>query len=88
MMGTGVNRISLDYLVDVDETVEGKAAIIGNINPANTLFFGTSEAVKEESLECIRKGVNILTPNCGIPTRTSLKNIKAMVDAARESTNK
>lgn len=90
MAETGVNGISLDHLVDVGEAREilgDRTAIIGNINPADTLFLGTPEKVKEESLECIRKGANILAPGCGIPTRTTLKNIKAMVEAARESAN-
>jgi len=90
MAETGVSGISLDHLVDVGEAREvlgDKTAIIGNINPADTLFLGTPEAVKEESLECIRKGANVLAPGCGIPTRASLENIKAMVEAARESAN-
>lgn len=91
MAETGVNGISQDHLVDVNEAREvlgDRTAIIGNINPADTLFLGTPEKVKEESLECIRKGVNVLSPGCGIPTRASLKNIKAMVEAARESAGK
>ena len=91
MAETGVNGISLDHLVDVNETREflgDRTAIIGNINPADTLFLGTPEKVKKESLECIRKGVNVLSPGCGIQTRTSMKNIKAMVEAARESAGK
>lgn len=90
MAETGVSGISLDHLVDVGEAREvlgGKTAIIGNINPADTLFLGTPETVKEESLECIMKGANVLAPGCGIPTRASLENIKAMVEAARESAN-
>ncbi len=90
MAETGVSGISLDHLVDVGEARDvlgGKTAIVGNINPADTLFLGTPEAVKEESLECIRKGANVLAPGCGIPTRASLDNIKAMVEAARESAN-
>ncbi len=90
MAETGVSGISLDHLVDVGEAREvlgGKTAIIGNINPADTLFLGTPETVKEESLECIRQGANVLAPGCGIPTRASLENIKAMVEAARESAN-
>ena len=91
MVKTGVDGVSLDHLVDIKDAkkiIGNRASIIGNINPTGTLFLGDPEKIRKEARECIRKGVNILAPGCGIPPRTKLENIRAMVEAAKESENK
>ncbi len=85
MADTGVAGVSLDHLVDIrkaKELVGDRVAIIGNINPPDTLFLGSPEDVRAESLECIARGVDILAPGCGIPPGTKLENIRAMAEAA------
>ncbi len=86
MADTGVAGVSLDHLVDIQkakELVGDRVAIIGNINPPDTLFLGSPEDVRAEALECIAEGVDILAPGCGIPPGTKLENIRAMAVAAK-----
>jgi [methyl-Co(III) methanol-specific corrinoid protein]:coenzyme M methyltransferase len=47
------------------------------------LLEGSEEDVFNASLECMRDGVDILSPSCGLPPSTSLRNLLAMVEAIR-----
>lgn len=90
----------LDYIVDakfdcfhfdskVDafkakNVVNGKISLMGNINNPKTLLYGRIEDVKKEALYCIKAGVEILGPECAIPTSVSISNLKAIVEVARK----
>lgn len=80
------DAISFDSITSVKEVkqnVKGKA-IMGNVSTL-TLFNGECGLIKNISSHCIKNGVDILSPACGIGVTTPLKNIKTMVEVAKES---
>ncbi len=58
--------------------------LVGNIPTYDTLLFGTPERVREESLNALEDGVDILAPACGVPVQTPTENLKSMVRAVEE----
>ncbi|HCQ88655.1 MULTISPECIES: methylcobamide:CoM methyltransferase MtbA [unclassified Clostridium] len=80
------DAISFDSITSVKEVkqnVKGKA-IMGNVSTL-TLFNGECDLIKNISSHCIKNGVDILSPACGLGITTPLKNIKTMVEVAKES---
>jgi MtaA/CmuA family methyltransferase len=91
MADTGADIIEIDQKVDIETAktlVEGKASLMGNLDPTAVLYLGTPETVERASRECIKKagkdGGLILSSGCSIPMRTPFRNIEAMVHAAQE----
>ncbi len=79
------DAISFDSITSVKEVIEnvqGKA-IMGNVSTL-ALEKNSPDRIKDISRDCIARGVQILSPACGIGARTPLANIQAMVAAARE----
>jgi len=58
--------------------------LVGNIATYDTLLFGTPENVREESLNALADGIDLLAPACGVPVQTPTENLKAMVRAVKE----
>jgi len=86
MCATGVQGISVDYLVDLPSIVPRvpeDIVIMGNINPAGKLLNGTPEEVAAETRELLERmrGVpNYLSMSgCDIPYHAPKENILAMV---------
>ncbi len=76
-----------DTKTDVEkakEIINNRMSLIGGINDPWTLLGGTPEDVKKEARRAVQAGVEILAPECAIPTATPNANLKAIVDAARE----
>lgn len=80
------DAISFDSITDVKQVVENvsKKAIMGNVSTF-TLENGTVDAVERMSKACIKFGVDILSPACGIGVRTKLENIQTMVNVCKNS---
>ena len=78
--------ISFDSITDEKQVVLNvpNKAIIGNVS-TYALEYGTEDKVGEIGRRCIKNGINILSPACGIGARTPIKNIQSMVLSARES---
>lgn len=78
--------ISFDSITDEKQVVSNvlNKAIMGNVSTF-ALEYGTYEKVGEIGRKCIKNGVDILSPACGIGARTPIKNIQSMVLSARES---
>ncbi len=86
MVETGSDMLSISEQVDMAEAkqkIGSKVALAGNINPIQTLQFGTPQDVEKAVKECIEKGVDNLCPGCGFTPNTSLENMKKMTDACR-----
>ena len=72
VVDVGADIFSVDYQVDVGEALEqvgDKQTILGNVKPAQTLFSGTPDDVRAESLQCIQKSggrAYILGAGCDI----------------------
>jgi len=86
---TGVDVFSQDFLVDIGhsrETIGDRLAVLGNVNPAETLFAGTREESLKETEECLRKSGgkgHILGAGCDIAPGTPLENILTWKEAIR-----
>ena len=81
---TGCKAFSVDIQVDIGNAVakmKDKIAIIGNINPAKTLYSGTPDDVRKETTDCLKKGGKrgfLLASGCDIPVGSKLENVRAM----------
>ncbi|MBI2876192.1 MAG: uroporphyrinogen decarboxylase family protein [Candidatus Tectomicrobia bacterium] len=90
MCATGVQGISLDYLVDLPSIVSRvpeDVVIMGNINPVGTLLSGTPEEVRQETQQLMERMAGV--PNylgmsgCDIPFPAPIENVQAMVEAIK-----
>jgi MtaA/CmuA family methyltransferase len=84
---SGATGLSVDQCMDlvrVKKVLNGEMALIGNVSPIGSLLFGTQKEVEEESMSCLRAGVDVLAPGCGLAPRTPTKNIKAMVGTVKD----
>jgi [methyl-Co(III) methanol-specific corrinoid protein]:coenzyme M methyltransferase len=64
-----------------DTAHESGVAVIGSVSTSGTLLRGSPEDVKKEAFRCLRNGVDILAPGCGLAPETPLRNLKALVEA-------
>ncbi|MEG1965199.1 MAG: MtaA/CmuA family methyltransferase [Oscillospiraceae bacterium] len=80
------DAFSFDAIVPVNEIKKHLTTqcVMGNIS---TFALGTMPAEKIATLVgvALKGGVDIVSPACGLPTQTPLKNVQAMVKAVRES---
>jgi len=86
MISTGANGLSIDHEVDISyaKRLAGrKTAIIGNICPTTVLLGGQPTEVALAAKQCIEAGVDAVAPGCGFALETTLRNMKAMVEATR-----
>jgi len=84
MAQTGASVLSLDQCMDLAESraIVPMAALGGNVDPVNSLFMGTTEQVEEDTRRCLSKGGRsrfVLMSGCGVPPKSPVENIKAMV---------
>jgi uroporphyrinogen decarboxylase len=86
---TGCNAFSVDKQVNIGDAVRDighRMAIIGNIDPAGTLFSGTPDKVRAEVTERMKSGGRrgfMLGAGCDIPIGSPNENIVAMSEAIR-----
>lgn len=91
MADTGATTLSLDSRVDlaaVKRAVGRRIALSGNVNPRETMLFGTPSQVIRSALECLERGHDTpagytLGPGCSLPTTTPHENVHALMNAAR-----
>jgi uroporphyrinogen decarboxylase len=88
----GMHGVSLDEkndLAKAREIMGPEICLIGNVNPTETLGFGTPEKVIEESRGAIeaagKDGAFILASGCMIPGLAPKENLEALVQVAKES---
>ena len=84
---TGFDGISTREEIDIMRVKPqlGDIRILGNISSKGVLTFGSPEEVKTEARKALKLGVDLLEPACGVEPLMPLKNIKALVEVARES---
>lgn len=68
---------TLTSVKDIMASVENKC-FMGNISTL-TLEQGTEETIKGLTKHCIKNGVNIIAPACGLGTRSPIKNLQTMI---------
>ena len=79
---TGFEGFSFDFpstsIEDLRKAFGHKVRLIGSVPTLTHLLEGKREDVIEITLQLIRKGVDILSPSCGLPQYSPLENIRAM----------
>jgi len=78
---TGVDGFSIGQgssVKDIRARTSGRCVLIGNVSPATTLYSGTPDEVREETLRCIRNGFDLVAPGCGLSPKTPLVNLQTM----------
>lgn len=66
------------------EVVGDRMSLIGNVNNPETLLNGTPDDVRREARYALEAGVEILAPECAVPTATPNANLAAIAEVARE----
>ena len=77
-------EVDISHAREVKEKTRSKSVICGNLSITETLLMKSVDEVKDESVKCLDKKVDILGPSCNIAYETPLNNIKAMVEARNE----
>ncbi len=76
---SGFDCFHFDSKVDAKAAlaaVKGKISLVGNINNPVTLLRGTRDQVADQTRYALEAGVQVIGPECAIPTRTPLDNLK------------
>ena len=68
---------------DAVKKVDGRISLMGNVNNPEILLNGTVDEVMEQARYAIEAGVQVIGPECAIPLRTPLENLKAIARAAQ-----
>ena len=95
---TGVNMIEIDQKVPLSEAraiVGNNICLIGNLDPASDLLYGTQEHVYDTAMNAMNDmrneksmcGRYILGSGCFVSQGTPDANLAAMVEAAKDFTN-
>ena len=92
MAACGFDTISLDNLIDIEEAksrVGDKVHLLGNVDPVNIIYNGTTEDVKKGVKDCYKKGWDskkgyTIGTGCDTPMYTPLENSLAFMEEARK----
>ena len=63
---------------------KGHMTLMGNVNNPEVLLAGTPEQVAAACQRALQGGVQILAPECAVPLSTPIRNLRALVEIARE----
>lgn len=66
------------------DTVDGRIALVGNINNPETLYARGPEEVRQEVFRCLDAGVHMIAPECAVPLATKLENLIEIPRAVRD----
>ena len=66
------------------EAAAGRISLIGGVSNIQALYNGTPEIVVEQVHYAVQAGVRIIGPECAVPLRTPLENLKAIARARDE----
>jgi uroporphyrinogen decarboxylase len=90
MVLTKADAIDLDYKTDISKiynSFHDTTTLIGTIDPSGVLALGSVSDVKKKTLELLNLYKNshrfILNAGCAIPPTTPSKNLKMMIETAR-----
>ncbi|HTP08437.1 MAG TPA: MtaA/CmuA family methyltransferase [Anaerolineae bacterium] len=78
---SGFDAFHFDSKVDALKAVEaaaGQISLIGGVSNIQALYYGTPELVVEQADKAVQAGVRIIGPECAVPLRTPLENLKAI----------
>lgn len=78
---SGFDCFHFDSKVDAQAAVKevhGRISLMGNVNNPEILLNGTPEQVAERTRYAMEAGVQVIGPECAIPLRTPLENLRAI----------
>jgi methylthiol:coenzyme M methyltransferase len=64
--------------------VEGRIALVGNVNNPETLFARGRDTVRDEVRANLEAGVQMVGPECAIPLQTAIENLRAIRETVLE----
>lgn len=70
---------------DAMRTMDGRISLVGNINNPEVLYLGTPEMVAERTRHALKAGVQVVGPECAVPLRTPLENLKMITQTVVEN---
>jgi uroporphyrinogen decarboxylase len=90
LLATGADCLELDPQTDVEtckHVVQGRASVLGMIDPAQVMRFGTPETVRRQASRILALmgsgGGFIIGPGCALPPDTPVENVQALMECAR-----
>ena len=66
------------------EAMKQRISLVGNINNPETLFSKGPREVREEVVQNLESGVQLIGPECAIPLQASIDNLKEIPRAVRD----
>lgn len=77
--------LSFDSIVSISEARKnlGDRLLMGNVS-TYAIEFGEPNKVSELTQKCVRDGVNIISPACGLGMKSPLTNVKAMLQSLKK----
>lgn len=82
----GFPAFHFDSKVDALDAVRaagGRMSLVGNVNNPEILLAGTPEAVERHARQAVECGIRVLAPECAVPLRTPLENLKTIHRAVK-----
>ncbi len=80
----GFDAFHFDSKVDAVAAVKAvgdRLSLLGNVNNPDVLYSGTPEQAEAQARYAVAAGVRIVGPECAVPLRTPIANLKAIVRA-------
>ncbi len=76
--------LSFDSIVSISEAKKklGDRLIMGNVS-TYTIEFGETKKIEAMTKKCVNDGSDIISPACGLGMKSSLKNVKSMLNALK-----
>ncbi|KJR45399.1 Methylcobalamin:coenzyme M methyltransferase, methanol-specific [Desulfosporosinus sp. I2] len=92
IVAMGVAGFSVDNVVNLQkckEQIGDRVKILGHVDPSAVMYAGTPADVREAVIKCVQQAWDspkgyVIMSGCSLPVETPLRNIEAMMDAARE----
>ncbi len=83
----GFAAFHFDSKVDAKDAVRaaGRMSLVGNVNNTELLLRGTPDTVEQHARYAVDAGVRVLAPECAVPLRTPIENLKAIHRAAKRT---
>jgi len=77
--------LSFDSIVSMSEARKnlGDRLLMGNVS-TYTIEFGEPKKVSDLTKKCVKDGVNIISPACGLGMKSPLTNVKAILETLKK----
>jgi len=71
------------FTIDAKRAIGDRMTLMGSLETVRVMMLGSTELVKEETIQHLRDGADIICPACGTPPYTPTENVLAMVEAVK-----